>query len=231
MEAMEEMQVVTETAEQEIEARGASMLASARALKIATAEEYEYAGRYLGEIKAQIKRVKEYWAEPKAAAQAMHKRIVEREKAMLNPLSAAETALKGAMMRYQEAVEAERRKAEEEARRRQREEAEALMQQAVSEMMAGRDEVASVLAQESRSVAAAEIAPAAQEAPRAAGTYVRKAWKARVIDAKLVPAYYDGYEVREISMAKLNLIARMSEGTAQIPGVELYQESTLAARG
>ena len=62
------------------------------------------------------------------------------------------------------------------------------------------------------------------------GVSVRTTWKARVTDPKLVPAYFDGYELREINMTALNNLARWREGQMQIPGVEFYQDKTLSVR-
>ena len=55
-------------------------------------------------------------------------------------------------------------------------------------------------------------------------------WKARVTDPKLVPAYFDGYELREINMTALNALARQYEGGLDIPGVEFYQENQMSVR-
>ena len=66
--------------------------------------------------------------------------------------------------------------------------------------------------------------------PTASGTSVRKMWKARVVDPKLVPAYVNGIEVREIKMSALNNLAKMTNGELQVPGVEFYEESGIVAR-
>jgi hypothetical protein len=62
------------------------------------------------------------------------------------------------------------------------------------------------------------------------GVSVRTTWKARVTDPKLVPAYFDGYELREINMTALNGLARQYEGGLDIPGVEFYMDETLSVR-
>jgi len=71
----------------------------------------------------------------------------------------------------------------------------------------------------------------AQPTAAARGVSVRKTWKARVTDPKLVPAYFDGYELREINMTALNGLARQYEGGLNIPGVEFYRDETLSVRG
>ena len=63
------------------------------------------------------------------------------------------------------------------------------------------------------------------------GVSVRTTWKARVTDPKKVPAYFNGYELREINMTALNGLARQYEGGLDIPGVEFYRDSTMSVRG
>ena len=73
-------------------------------------------------------------------------------------------------------------------------------------------------------------APPIIEAPKATGISTRKAWKARVVDPSKVPAYVNGMEIRTINMSALNNIARMTKGSAAIPGVEFFEETSIGAR-
>lgn len=202
-------------------ATGQQMVADARALTIANDADYAEAGAVLRRIKEQTKKIKDYWAEPKARAKAAHQEIVDREKAMLKSLTDAETIIKGTMKGYVDAVEKAKREAEEEARRRQKEQADLEL-----EAILFGDEMAHEAAQELVQKATPDV-----ETPKAQGIGVRKQWKARVIDEKQVPAYSgDGYELRTINMAALNMIARMSKGAAVIPGIEFYEDTVISAR-
>lgn len=215
--------------EAQLESSGQLTVREARGLSIENQQDYEAAGRFLVEIKARAKQVKDYWAQPKDAAKNAHQAIVDREKAMLAPLREAERVVKGSMVKYQEAVELARRQAEEEGRKRQQEEAGRLLQQAIDAQDSGDDQEAAI------NLAMAEMVdqmmPQSQiETPKAIGTSVSKTWKARVFDEEAVPAYVNGMMIRKIDLVALNGIARMSKGTAKIPGVEFYQDMNISAR-
>lgn len=215
--------------EQQLESSGLITVQQAKSLCIESQQDYENAGRFLVEIKTRAKQVKEYWAQPKTAAKNAHQTIVDREKAMLAPLAEAERVVKSSMVKYQEAVELARTKAEEEARKRQQEETERLLQQALDAQESGNDQDAAI------SLAMAEIvdqmpAQTQIDAPKAVGTSVSKTWKARVVDEQAVPAYFNGMSIRKVDVSALNNIAKMTKGTAEIPGVEFYQDMTISAR-
>lgn len=208
---------------------GQLTITQARGMVIESQQDYENAGRFLVEIKTRSKQVKDYWAQPKAAAKAAHQTVVDREKEMLAPLVEAERVIKESMVNYQKAVEQAQRQAEEEARKRQQEEADRLLQQAVESAASG-DEMGEAInlamaEMVNEMPTAAAIAPA-----KAAGISTSKTWKARVIDETIVPAYVNGMEVRKINLAALNSIAKMTKGTANIPGVEFYQDMSISAR-
>ena len=148
---------------------------------------------------------------------------------MLRPLSEAEKIIKNSMVVYQTAIEAERRKAEEEARRRKQEEVDRLLAESMKAEEKGN------VVDAATNMAMAQMIddmPSNVEmvAPKASGTSIRKTWKARIVDPKLVPAYVSGIEVREIKMSALNQIAKMTNGTLDVPGVEWYEEQTVSVR-
>ena len=73
-------------------------------------------------------------------------------------------------------------------------------------------------------------APVVAVAPKADGISTRKVWKARVIAPESVPIMANGSLIRPIDTAMLNQIAKITKGTAEIPGVEFYEESVISAR-
>ena len=217
------------TVEQQLEQSGKLAVQTATDLRIESHEDYETAARYLVGIKTRTKQITDYWKGPKQAADAAHKAVVEREKAMLAPLKEAERILRKSMGDYQKAVEKARREQEEAQRRKQQEEVDRLLNQAAEAGASGDAQGEAI------GMAMAEMVndmPAAtqMEAPTAAGTSVKKAWKARVTDPTAVPAYLNGLELRTINETALNNIARMSKGSAQIPGVEFYQDIQISVR-
>ena len=216
------------TMEQELEQSGAAMVKVAEGLVIANNEDFERGNAALKEIKKRIKAVKDYWQEPKAAADRAHKALVEREKQLLKPLQDAESMIKKAMLAYDAEVKRRQREAEEAARRAREEEEKRLAAMAAEAEKKGDSAGAAFMREMAEIVDAPEFE--VQEAPVASGLSVRTTWKAKVVDPKLVPAYYDGYELREINMTMLNTLARLSEGGAKIPGVVFYTESTMSVR-
>ena len=215
--------------ERALQNNGQLIVAKAKSMTIYTEQDYSDAAQYLKEIKASADRVKAYWSGPKQSAKAAHQAVVDREKGMLKPLQDAEVIIRSLMGSYLQAVEQARRAEEEAARKRQQEESERLLQQAIDAYEAGDDQAAAV------SMAMADMVeqmPAASsiQTPKVSGISHRKTWKARVTDPNAVPAYFNGMEIRKIDMSSLNKIASMTKGTASIPGVELFEDVTIAAR-
>ena len=230
---MSEAHIITDpqTMEMQLAEVGVTAIVAAKKTTIRTNEEYEGAAAFLREIKSRAKRIKDYWAPAKEKAKAAHQDIVNREKAMLVPLSDAEKIIKDEMTRYQIAAEKARREAEALARKRQQEEAERLLEQAAAAEQSGDEiEAATSMAMAEMVEDMRPIATVATSAPSATGTSVRKTWKARIIDATAVPVEANGMVIRPINESAINSIARLTKGTASIPGVEFYEDVSLAVR-
>jgi len=215
--------------EQKLEQGGALMVKTARGLTITTHEDYNRGTDILKDIKTRVKAVKEYWKGPKEAANAAHKELVAKEAQMLKPLTEAESIIKKAMLAYTTEVERKRREAEEAARKAREAEAKRLEAIAAQAEADGEEDTAEIMRDMAEAVPMPEVT--AMEAPKPKGVSVRKTWKARITDPKLVPAYFDGYELREINVTMLNNLARWKEGQMEIPGVEFYRDETLSVRG
>lgn len=217
------MEAIKPTIEQQMEQEGALMVKRVTGLTITNDAEYERGGDILKDIKARIKAVKDYWKAPKAAAQAAHKTLVDREKQMLKPLEDAEGTVKKTMLAY---TTEQRRIAEEAARKAREEEQARLAALAAQAERQGDADSAAFMRDMMDAAEPEQVQPTAA----AKGVSVRTTWKARVTDPKLVPAYFDGYELREINMTALNGLARQYEGGLDIPGVEFYRDETLSVR-
>lgn len=216
--------------EQQLQEQGLSTVESAKALTVTSDEDYQIAAGFLLGIKARAADVTAYWKEPKATAAAAHKQICAKEKAMMAPLNQAETIVKGTMLTYTRKVEEARRKAEAEARKRQQEEAERLLREAAEAEQSGdavSAETVLTMAQMVEEMAAPVISTSA---PSAAGISTRKVWKARIVNESAVPISIAGMMLRPVDETLLNKLAINSKGTMSIPGVEMYQEESIAAR-
>ena len=221
--------------EQELAQSAELSVREAQAISITDNPQYNSASQLLVEHKQRIKIIQDYWSKPKTAAKAAHQEICDKEKAMLAPFTQAETIIKGAMLVYQRKIEEDRRAAEREARQRQQEEANRLMAEALKAEQEGRAKEAEAVMVEAVAVEQKPVVVETYIPPKAAGISIKKTWKARVIDEKLVPAYANGpglylIEIRVINTSALNNIARDSRGAAQIPGVEFYEETSISAR-
>ena len=130
-------QVQGNTVEQELVAVRDITVNTARSMVIKDAPSYEAASKFLIEIKRRARQVADYWKPAKDMAKAAHQEICDREKAMLNPLSDAEMAIKGNMGTYLAAEQKKRLAAEAEARRQQQEERDRLLAEAVKSEKTG----------------------------------------------------------------------------------------------
>lgn len=215
--------------EEKLQSSGALMVQKANEMTITTNEQYEDAGRFLVEIKTRMKQVTDYWKEPKAQAASAHKLICTKEKEMMTPLTNAEAIIKKSMVAYQKVVEEERRKEEERLQKLKQEEVDRQLAQAIAAEQNGDQQGAEMSMAMAQMIDDMKPTQAIAK-PTASGTSVRKTWKARVIDPKLVPAYVNGIEVRQISMSALNSLAKMTNGELQVPGVEFYEDQSVVAR-
>ena len=227
MEAREMMDSMS--IEQQLKLAGETAVAEANSIIIKNQRDYDRAAEFLKEIKRRAKQMKEFWRPAKEAAKEAHAQICQREKAMLSPLEDAEKVVKKGMVGYQLAVAAAQIQAEQEAKRRQQEERDRLLAEAAEAEKSGDMQGAMV------GMAMAEMvedmkAPSTVSFEQAKGTSTRRRWRARVIDERAVPAYSGSIQLRKIDQSALDKLAAASEGTAQVPGVEFYQETIISAR-
>jgi hypothetical protein len=222
-------QVQEQSMETQLAGIGSSRVALANAMVITDQASAQAAANFLTGLKADAKRITAYWKEPKDAAKAAHQNLVNLEKAMLDPLTVAEGVVKKKVLAYNTLEEEKRRAAAAEAARLQKEERDRMLAQAVEAEKTG-DEVGVAAHLAMASVVEDMAAPVSMAAPKVAGIAQRKTWKARVTDPALVPIMANGCLIRPIDLAALNQIAKLTKGSTPIPGVEFYEESSLAVR-
>ena len=221
---------MSEYTEQTLSTETELVVQQAQSFAVTTNEQFEAAGAFLTTVKSKAKAVVDFFADSKAKALASHRAICDSEKKLLDPLKAAEVALKGAMGAYQTRVQEEQRRAAEEARRRQQEEADRLASEAVAAEEKG-DELGAEIAMHAAAMVE-DMRPVqlATMAPKASGISTRMKWVVDVIDAQAVPTYVNGIEVRTIDTSALAKLAQLSNGTLSVPGVKFRQEAVIAAR-
>lgn len=169
---------------------------------------YSLAGNELKEIKSRRKAIddqRKMMTKPLDESKAA---IMDFFRTPLSMLDDAEAAIKRAMLTYQQEEQRKEREAREKAA------AEARLIEAEAK------------AQNPDAPPPVVIMPPVKvaEVPKVKGISTRKVWKARVADAAQVPREY-----LLVDEQKLGALARATEGSVQVPGVEFYSEDILAS--
>ncbi|WP_257306267.1 hypothetical protein [Geothrix campi] len=215
-----------------------STLGLIQAVKITTAEECQAAVDQTREIKAKAARLEETRKAMTRPLDDAKKAIMDFFRAPAELLAKAETVLKGSITTFQQEqariaalAAAEARRQEEADRQRQAEEqaaAEALLVQAEQAAVSGDTATAEALEEKAMATQAAAAPIASYVAPvveKPRGAAMRKIWKARVIDAALVPDQF-----KTVNLQALDAYAKSMKADAKVPGVEFYAEDSLAIR-
>lgn len=150
------------------------------------------------------------------------KQVMDLFRPLTDTLSQAERTIKQRLVAWKSEQDRiareEQRKAEAKAQR----ERERLQKQADEAAAKGREDRAQTLQDRAASTVAAPPPPAA---PKVSGVQTRTVWRFRVVDASKVP---DKYKV--VDEKKIGGVVRALKGDTEIPGVEVWEESTMAAR-
>jgi len=209
---------------EEIRAEVMPVVQEASALVVASDEDYAAAANFLKVVKGAQKKVTEYFGPMKAATHAAWKAVTTKEAETLKPLTQAEGTVKNIMLKYHNEQEAirreEQRKLQAAADEAARKERERLEKQAAKLKTPEKKEA---LLEQAAAVSAPVI-EVARELPKVAGQSVRKTWKARVTDIQQVPR-----EWLVVNESALNAFAKSTKGAVKVPGVEFFEESTLAS--
>ncbi len=226
------MQEIDTIKEQEV----TSISMQAKSLIVSNAAGYSSAAEYLKTVKSALKKVNEEIIAPaeevKRKAEVNRKNLVDLFR---TPLTLAESFLKGKMLTFDRLARAEaaaeQAKLQAEADARAEAECEHLLKQAAN--------LKTPALQEQRLAEAEEVeAPVItvqSEAPKVEGISIRKTWKARVVDKKafIRKAFIDNNLLGFIIVDEkaLNKVAQATKGSVSYPGIEFYQEESMAAGG
>lgn len=198
-------QIETETKTQLALAK--QVRASLPTITIADDAGYEEAGRVVVEMKSKIKVLEEQrktWVDP---LNQTVKSINAFFKPVVTEWENVVEGLKAAMVAYQQHIALEKQAA--------------LV--AAGQLAAQGSAVGSgAEVQQYQALVALGAAPA----PKAEGISMREKWSWRVTDGSLVPREYLGVDVQ-----KVNEAVRQGKGSTQIPGIEVYREDVVVARG
>lgn len=208
----------------DVSSRMLTMTEQADALVINSESTYRAASSFLLGVKALQKEVLDFFAPLKKSAQDAHKKLCAAEKEKAEPLIDVERKVKVRMLEY----ETEQRRIKAEHERKLREEArkieeEARLKEATRLEAEGRQKEAERLIEAPIFTPPVTVAP---PTPRVQGVKYVTTWRFRIVDETLIPRQF-----LSVDEKKIGGVVRAMRGEAQIPGVEVYEDRTIAAGG
>ena len=193
------------------------IIEKAKASQVTTRQEHEAVGLLINDIRAIEKELDAEYSTLPIIQEA--KRLQGIKGALSRDLEDARVTAKKALLRFEDAIEAERLKAEREAQEAARVLAETAAIEAAAEAEASGDKT------QAEAILAEPITPAVvvvpQEKLKVKGHTRRRVYKARIIDPSLVP---DEYWTLDISKIEATIRARKEEGQGVIAGVLAYSQ-------
>ena len=230
MASEKELTVQTEQ-EALLEREVSSVEKQAAAIVIRTDDDLVQAKQFVAGIKSVTKRVEEFWKPLWDTSYRAYKTVVDRKKAMIEPLTNAEKTAKKEISRYVTEQDRKRREEEERLRRLAQEEMERkLNEAAMAESVGDADGVEYALAEaeayESASMAKAAVAAA----PKVDGMSQRKTWVIESIDLSQLPCEFAGVMLRPADEKAIANLVKASKGTIKIPGVKYKEDYIIAVK-
>lgn len=183
----------------------------ARAMVIKNDDDYVAAGEALVRVKRGAKKVNEVFDPIVKSNYDAWKTAVAQKKKVLEPLEKAKAVIGPLMAQYQEAKETERRRTEAQA------EEEARIDAAAGAERNGDTEEAEDILNGNTFV---PPAIPQQEAPKVAGTAIRKNWTFSIVDANKIPREFLTPDIKKIGQ-----YVRAMKENAKIDGVRIYYTS------
>jgi hypothetical protein len=224
--------------DEELKDRALAVQLAARQLAITTPERYSFAGDRLTSIKAERKIVEARLNRVYDPAYKAYKEALALKQESLAPYDEAEKILKKSMLEYHRIEEDQRRRAEQEermqreaqAREDAKKESEAAAKRDAEYARAqGEEALAQSIERAPLPIAPKPVAPVVHEkaVPEVKGVSRRENWQYRIVDAAQIPLTHEFYTLDEKKIAQK---AKLLKSHANIPGVEVYDEGTIAAR-
>ena len=211
-----------------IEKDAKDIVAQAGAIVISNQQQYEGANEFLRADKQLQKRIHEAFDEIVASAYKTWKAAGQKRTDYLEPVVAAEKAVKGKMIDYTEEMERirreEQRKIDAKAEADAEKERKRLAERAAKWAAKGNEAKAEAIQEQAEEVQV-ETQVVAPKIEKAEGVSFQTIWKFKIIDANKIPREYMMPD--EI---KLRRMAGAMKGIIQVAGVEFYSEKILKSR-
>lgn len=199
-----------------------SLASSVETFECKDAATYESGAEVLKTIKGLHRQVEDQRKTITKPLDEAKRQVMDLFRPLTNTLTQAERTIKQRLVAWSNEQERIRREEQRKADEKARKERERLEKQAEEARKKGREERAQTLQDRAVSTVAAPPPPAA---PKVSGVQTRTVWRFRVVDASKVP---DKYKV--VDEKKVGGVVRSLKGDTEIPGVEVWEESTMAAR-
>lgn len=220
----------------ELDKQTAPVIAQARAIVVASPAQRTEAVEFAKKVKSAQKFIADYFAPMKEATHKAWKAVTEKEASHLTPLKQAEADLKQKILAFD--AEVERKRREEERRLQAEADEKARRERERLEKEAAKLKTPE-LREERMAQAAAVVAPVIALAPvveKQKGEATRKIWKARLTDKKaLMKAASEGNDLAASFLvfdeATANRTAAATKGAVPVPGIEWYEQASLALGG
>jgi len=206
----------------------------AHGIHVTNAASYESAAEALKGIKSLLKEADRVFDPAIKKAHEAHRAMIAAKREVTDPLSNAEVIIKTRMVEWRSGEE---RKARAEERRL----TELARQQAEEDRAREAEAMRAVDPVVADEIERAPLAPppvtVQSSVPKVAGVVTKTLWRARVVDVVALLAYvYEGCAERPDLLkyikpdeSMLNAEARATKGAIEIPGVEFYSETSIAA--
>jgi len=188
-------------------------------VKVTNQKSLSVAETILVQVKDIIKGVIEYFEDPIKKAHAAHKAILAKKNEALDPLLKAEKFLKNAVKDY--LVEEERKRRHDEEQRKF--EQEALLAKLEKERDDGDTKLSDETFEKIEDIHAESMK--VEEAPQMTGVTKKTLIRWRVTDIDLVPR-----DLLMIDKAKVDEIVKRMKMNASIPGIEIYEDVSIAMK-
>jgi hypothetical protein len=202
----------------------------ARAFVVTNDDEYQRSGDVLKALKARKDAVEAFFEPMVEAAHKAHKALTDRRKSYLDPIAAADKTVRNAVLNYRQKKDAERRAAEAEQRRLQQIESDRLLAEAAKHEEENRPAEAAATLAMAEVVSDMKPTPVVAPPPKMDGVSTSKVWVAEIIDEAKIPVTVAGVMLRPVDTAMLNMLAKNTKGTMEIPGVKFTQKETMRVR-
>jgi len=223
-----------QTALKTIEKEALSLPAQAKAARVTDNKSLERAGEILVAVKGLRKLINETFDPIIKKAHESHREAIEQKKRAELPLVEAEGVLKPQIGRYVAEQERIKREAEEKARREEQARIEAerkAEEERLAAALKAEEAGDSARAEEILNEAPPEFkplppAPVGFVVPKISGMSTSTIWKFDVVDQAKIPS-----EFMVPNFTKIGQVVRATKGTLQIPGIRIYSEKSVSARG